>query len=118
MKRFRAWLLLATFVATLGSSELNANHLGVTDTACGDTNLAARSDGAKFGNPSGAETEHCPVCHFLRAVSGANIASVACIAVQDGELTRVVTVATVPPTVHPVTQPSRGPPVLTSSSVL
>lgn len=118
MKRFRAWLLLATFVATLGSSELNANHFGIADTACGDTGLAATSEGTKFGNPSGAETQHCPVCHFLRAVSGASAASVACIALQNGVVTRPVTVTEIPPTVHPVTQPSRGPPVLTSTQVL
>jgi hypothetical protein len=118
MTRIRAWLLLATFVATLGSSELNADHFGVTDTACGDTSLAARSDAAKFANPSDAETGHCPVCHFLRAVSGANTASMASVALQDGAVTRPVTVAAVPPTVHPVTQPSRGPPVLPSSHEL
>ena len=118
MKRFRAWLLLATFVATLGSSELNANHFGITDTACGDAGLAVGSEGARFGNPSGAESQHCPVCHFLRAVSGATTASVTCIALQDGVVTGVEAVAGIPPTVHPVTQPSRGPPALTSSHVL
>jgi hypothetical protein len=117
MTRIRAWFLLAMFVGTLGSSKLSAGHFAI-DTACGDTSLAAGSGSAKLGSPSGVEAEHCPVCHFLRAVSGASAASVACLARQNAGVTRVITVAQIPPTVHPVTQPPRGPPVLTSSHVL
>lgn len=117
VKRFRAWLLLATFVATLGSSELNADHFGVVDAACGDAGLAVGGDAAKFGAASESDAQHCPVCHFLRAVSGASAASVAFLAGQDGQVARVVTVAAIPPAVHPVTQPSRGPPAHTSSPV-
>ena len=75
--------MLATFVASLGSTSLNLDHLGVIDAACGDVGLSAGTDGAQLINPSTAGPEHCPVCHF-RAVSGASAAAQARLAVQGG----------------------------------
>ena len=113
VKRFRAWLLLATFVASLGSSGLNLDHLGIIDTACGAVGLSAGRDGAELANPSATGTQHCPVCHFLRAVSGASVSSQARLAVQDGLSFEVEAATQVPPAVESLTRPSRGPPAST-----
>ena len=102
--------MLATFVASLGSSSLNLDHLGIIDTACGDVGLSAGTDDAQLVNPSTAGPEHCPVCHFLRAVSGANAAAQARLAVQDGSTFEFAAAAQIPPAVDPITRPSRGPP--------
>ena len=109
-QRFRAWLLLATFVASLGSSSLNLDHLDIIDTACGDVGLSAGTDGAQLASPSTSGPEHCPVCHFLRAVSGASAAAQARLAVQDGSAFEFAAAAQIPPAVDPATRPSRGPP--------
>ena len=109
-QRFRAWLLLATFVASLGSSSLSLDHQGIIDTACGDVGLSAGADGAQLLNPSTAGPEHCPVCHFLRAVSGASAAAQARLAVQGGSTVEFAAAAQIPPAVDTATRPSRGPP--------
>lgn len=102
--------MLAAFMASLGSSSLNFDHLGIIDTACGDVGLSAGTDAAQLVNPSTAGPEHCPVCHFLRAVSGASVAAQARLAVQDGSTFEVAAAAQIPPAVHLITRPSRGPP--------
>jgi hypothetical protein len=112
-QRFRAWLMLATFVASLGSSSLNLDHLGIIDTACGDVGLSAGTDGAELASPSTPGPEHCPVCHFLRAVSGASAAAQARLAVQDGPTFEFAAATQVPHAVDPITRPSRGPPAAT-----
>jgi|SRR5688500_905447 len=109
-KRFRAWLLLATFVASLGSSGLSLDHLNIIDTACGAVGPSAGSDGAKLASPSTTGAQHCPVCHFLRAVSGANAEAQARLAVQNGLTFEFALATQVPPAVDAITRPSRGPP--------
>ncbi len=110
VKRFRAWLLLATFVASLGSSGLNLEHLGVVDTACGDIGLPAGSDAARLASLSDTGAQHCPVCHYLRAVSGASASAQARLAIQDGVPFEFVSATQIPPAVDPITRSSRGPP--------
>ena len=112
-RRFRAWLLIATFVASLGSSGLNLDHLGIIDTACGAVGLSAGSDAAKMTSPSTTGAQHCPVCHFLRAVSGASVAGQARLAVQAGPTFEFAAPIQIPPVVDPITRSSRGPPATT-----
>lgn len=118
VKRFRAWLLLATFVTSLGSSGLNLDHLETLDTACGEVGLSAGSDAARLATPSGTGAQHCPVCHYLRAVSGANASAQARFAVQNGLTFELAATTQIPPAVDPITRSSRGPPAATLTSVI
>jgi hypothetical protein len=113
VKRFRAWLLLATFVASLGSSGLNLDHLGIIDTACGDVGLSAGTGGARLASPATTGSQHCPVCHYLRAVSGASASAQARLSVTDGLTFEFAALTQIPPAVDPLTRPSRGPPTAT-----
>ena len=115
-KRFRAWLLLATFVASLGSG-LNLDHQGLIDTACGDVGVSAGSDDAKLASPSATGAQHCQVCHFLRAVSGASVAAQARLAVEDGLMFEFAAATQNLPAVDPITQTSRGPPASSLTAV-
>jgi hypothetical protein len=112
VKRFRAWLLLATFAASLASSSLTFDHLGIIDAACGDVGLSTGADGARLANPDGG-AEHCPVCHYLRAVSGASASAPVRLSVQQGLALEFISASHRLVTVDPVTQPSRGPPAPT-----
>ena len=118
IKRFRAWFLLATFVASLASAQVSLNHFDIIDTACGEVGLAAGTGDAQLTSPSKAGAQHCPVCHFLRAVSGASAAMEARLATPDGLASEFVTATSVPPAVHPITRPSRGPPTATLTFVI
>jgi len=118
VKRFRAWLMLATFVASLGSSGLNLDHLGIIDTACGAVGLSAGADGAQLASPSATGTKHCPVCHFLRAVSGASVAAQARLAVQDGLTFELAAATQGPPAIDLITRSSRGPPADTLTFII
>ena len=110
--------MLATFVASLGSSELSLDHLGIIDTACGAVGLSSNSDGAQLASPSSTGAQHCPVCHFLRAVSGASAAAQARLAVQDGLTFELAAAVQVPPAIDLITRSSRGPPADTLTFVL
>jgi hypothetical protein len=112
VKRFRAWLLLATFAASLVSSSLTFDHFGIIDAACGDVGLSAGADRAQLANPDGG-AEHCPVCHYLRAVSGASASAPVRLSIQQGQAVEFVSASNALVTVDAVTQPSRGPPALT-----
>ena len=102
--------MLATFVASLGSSELNLDHLGIIDTACGAVGLPGGDDRAQLASPSATGAQHCPVCHFLRAVSGASAAVQARLAVQDGATVELAGAVRVPPATDLITRFTRGPP--------
>ena len=106
--RFRAWLLLATFVASLASAQLSAEHL--VDIACGDVGLSSGTDTARLSESSSADSQHCVVCHFLRVVRGANAASAARLAIDDGRAVEFAGADRTTPAVNLVTRPSRGPP--------
>ena len=118
VKRFRAWLLLATFVASFGTSALNLDHLGIVDTACGVIGLSTGPDGARLATPSTTAAQHCPICHFLRAVSGASVAAQIRLALQDGPTFQFAIVTQIPPAVDLITRPSRGPPASTLTVVV
>lgn len=109
--------MLAAFVASLGSAELSFDHLGIIDTACGDVGLAAAADGAQLTSPEEG-SQHCPICHFLRAVSGATAAAQARLAVEDGLAIEFAALTQIPPAVDSITRPSRGPPALTLTFLL
>jgi hypothetical protein len=117
VKRFRAWLLLATFVASLGTAGLGLDHLGIIDTACGAVGLSTSLDGPKLASQSNIAPQHCPACHFLRAVSGAAVATQARLAVQDGLPLEFAASTQIPPAVDPITRSSRGPPASTLTFV-
>ncbi|MEO6223839.1 MAG: hypothetical protein ABIP90_11370 [Vicinamibacterales bacterium] len=117
VKRFRAWLLLATFVASLGSSQLSADHFGLVDSACGVVGLATAGS-AKVRTATKAVPQHCPICHVIRAVSGASATPVASLAVAARVTLPPAQVVQLPPAVDTVPSPSRGPPTLTLSVVL
>jgi len=118
VKRFRAWLLLATFVVTLGLTGLSPDHLGLIDIACGAVELTPAARPMGVGPASVGHLQHCPVCHFARAVSGASSTSVVRLAVQDGLALETVEAVRVPPGIDQVAAPSRGPPSLTPSVVI
>jgi len=117
VERFRAWLMLATFVASLGSSGLNLDHLGIIDTACGDVGLSAGADGTQLTSAPPVVPQHCPVCHFLRAVSGANASAHARLAVQDGLTFGWAAAIQIPPAIDLTTRSPRGPPADTLTFV-
>lgn len=118
VKRFRAWFLLATFVATLGLTGFSADHLGLIDIACGAVGLVPGDRVTQLGAASVGDAQHCPVCHFLRAVSGARTTAVARLALQDGLTVQVATTTRIPPVVDKITRPSRGPPATTLTFVI
>lgn len=117
VKRFRAWLLLATFAASLVSSSLTLDHFGIIDAACGDVGLSTSADRAQLANPKG-DAGHCPVCHYLRAVSGASASAPVRFSVQQGLAVEFVSAPHVLLTIDSVPRPSRGPPALTPTFVL
>jgi hypothetical protein len=117
-RRSRAWLLLATFVATLGLTGLSKDHLGIIDIACGAVNLTIGDRATAVGSASEGDAQHCPVCHFLRAVSGASTTAVARMATPVGLAAHVRIAIQVPPAVDRLTKPSRGPPTSTQPAVL
>ena len=114
-KRVRAWLLLATFVASLGSAQLSADHL--IDLACGDVGLGTGTNAARLDAASNDDSQHCVVCHFLRVVRGAHAASQARLAVEDGRAIEFAAVSRIAPAVHPITRPSRGPPAASPANL-
>jgi hypothetical protein len=117
VRRFRAWLLLATFVASLGSSSLTFDHFGIIDAACGDVSLSTAADTAQLTNPAEGP-EHCPVCHYLRAVNGASASAPVRLAANLGAAIEFVSASEILLTVDLITRPSRGPPALTPTFVL
>jgi len=107
LRRIRAWLLLATFVASIGSTGLSLDH--IIDTACGEVALAPGGAGTRLASPKGS-AEHCPVCHFLRAVSGASAAAPVRMAVLHGQSIEFFSITESLPAVDLTTVASRGPP--------
>ena len=71
--RVRAWIALATFAASLTLPFLAARHLTFDDdAACGIETLDVGHPRAQFeAAQPGPQVGHCPLCHWLRAVSGA-----------------------------------------------
>jgi hypothetical protein len=118
-KQFRAWLMLATFVASLASAQLSADHLDVLDIACGEVGLSLESEGARLASsPTQSDAQHCVVCHFLRVARGANATSAARLFVEDGLAVEFAGVHRIPTVVDSITRPSRGPPAASLTSLL
>ena len=117
-KRFRAWLLLATFVASLGSAQLSLAHLETLDTACGVVGLSAGTEAPTLSTDSTTGPQHCAVCHFLRAVRGAGTTTIARLAVLDGVAIKYAPATQGLSVVDAVTRPSRGPPATSLISVI
>jgi len=117
-QRLRTWLLLTTFVATLGLTGLSKDHLGIIDIACGAVKLTIGDRATAVNGGASGDAQHCPVCHFLRAVSGASTTSVARLATPGGRAAHVRTAIPVPPAVERLTRASRGPPASPRSTVL
>lgn len=71
--RVRAWVALGAFVASLALPFLAAQHLTFDDdAACGVDTLSTGHLRTQFEAPQpAAPLGHCPLCHWLRAVSGA-----------------------------------------------
>jgi len=114
-RRLGAWVLLATFACALGSSQLSADHFGIVDTACGEVEFGGGA-GPRVGVAVDVPAEHCPVCHFLRAVNGAAVSTMARQGVPE-----FAGLLTVPPTPARVVRratilSSRGPPALLPST--
>jgi hypothetical protein len=117
VKRFRAWLLLATFVTTLGLTGLSPDHLGIIDIACGAVGFVPADRATHVGPASEGDPQHCPVCHFQRAASGACTASVVRVWVQ-AESAIIQSVPGLDPViVDRPTRSSRGPPAFTLPTV-
>jgi hypothetical protein len=71
--RVRAWVAIAAFVSSFALPLAAADHaVRADDAAC---NLAADGNGGaetRLRTPAAASTQdHCPLCHFQRAVGGA-----------------------------------------------
>lgn len=115
-RRLRAWLLVATFVSTLGLAQVSASHLELIDIACGETGLPG-GDRAALEEFFDGSAQHCPVCHLFRAVSGASAAAV--VSFEAPQLRVLLTPPTSqkPQAIEAVTAPSRGPPAGTFTAV-
>ena len=71
-QRVRAWVAIAAFVASFGLPMAAADHRVADDAAC---NVAAVPGGAETRVQNAVPNEapdHCPLCHFQRAVGGAS----------------------------------------------
>ena len=118
VKRLRAWLLLAAFVASLGLTGFNADHLGIIDIACGRAGLPVGDQAPQLRAASSGTPQHCPVCHFLQAVSGATATPVACVTVPEGRTLQAAS-ASLATRVRPAAPwLSRGPPASSSSRLI
>ncbi len=117
VRRLRARLLLVTFVATLGLTGLSKDHLGIIDIACGAVNLRIGDRATALSDASAGDAQHCPVCHFLRAVSGASATTVTRVAAQGASAEHVRMAVQRPPAVDLFTQASRGPPAAILATV-
>jgi len=115
VKRLRAWLLLVTFVASLGLTGFSADHLGIIDIACGAAGLPVGDQEPEVRPASSGTPQHCPVCHFLQAVSGATVTPVACLTVPEGRTLQVALSSLATPVRPAIPWVSRGPPVSSSS---
>jgi hypothetical protein len=111
-------VLLATFVCTLGTSGLTTDHLGLLDTACGDVAIASSTDAPRVNTDSTSPPEHCPVCHYLRAVSGATATEPVQLSVVDGQAVPWVFHRPHLSEAEPAVVASRGPPHLDSAIVI
>jgi hypothetical protein len=74
--RLRALVALSAFVGSLSLPLLSFGHLALDDdTACGSVVMAFGQPGTRVGLPqSSPRAQHCPLCHWLRAVGGAQAA--------------------------------------------
>lgn len=113
-KRVRAWVAIAAFVASFGLPMTAADHpMRADDAAC---NLSAgESAGAESRLQNAAPNEapdHCPLCHFQRAVGGASPSRAARIAASTDSSMTVL--ASFRRTHAPVlgSRASRAPPAL------
>jgi len=118
VKRLRAWLLLVTFVASLGLTGFSADHLGIIDIACGAVELPAGDREPLVRAASPGTAQHCPVCHFLQAVSGATATPVACITVPEGRSLQAASANLTTPVRPSVPWLSRGPPASSPSTLI
>ena len=115
VKRLRAWLVLVTFVASLGLTGFSADHLGIIDIACGAARLPVGDEAPQVRAASSSAPQHCPVCHFLQAVSGATATPVACVSVPEGRNLQVASASLATPVLPAIPWLSRGPPATSSS---
>jgi hypothetical protein len=72
--RVRAWLALGSFLMGFALPFLAARHLTFDDdAACGNDELVVVRLHTQFETPKPVQPPgHCPLCHWLRAVSGAH----------------------------------------------
>jgi hypothetical protein len=117
LRRHIAWIALAGFVSGQAGVWVSAHH-----SALGDDSACAAIDGPDLIGPHHevgrqiedavppAPSDHCPICHLQRAVSGARLALVSTATtaprVMAATVERTTALALV---VHPGL-PSRGPP--------
>lgn len=73
-KRLRAWVALAAFLGSVGLPFVSASHmLADDDAACGQVSLVNHHPVVQFERSTPASPlEHCAICHWQRAVSGAS----------------------------------------------
>jgi len=71
--RVRAWIALATFASSLALPFIAARHLTFDDdAACGIDTIAIGHSSTQFeASQPAPQVGHCPLCHWLRALSGA-----------------------------------------------
>lgn len=71
--RIRAWLALVAFVCSFALPLTAAEHsVRADDAACNLTAPAAGAQATLRAAAGGGEQDHCPLCHFQRAVGGAH----------------------------------------------
>jgi hypothetical protein len=75
--RFRALVALTAFVGSLALPFVSARHfLFDDDAACGQPSFASAPSTAILDTATPASpSQHCPLCHFQRAVGGASPSS-------------------------------------------
>jgi len=112
--RLRALAALSAFVGGLSLPLLSLGHLALDDdTACGSVVMAFGQPGTRVESQEPSlPAQHCPLCHWLRAVGGARTADAV---TTLAWLEPSASAPGVAPVWHPVLvvteRPSRAPPV-------
>jgi hypothetical protein len=83
--RARAWLALAAFVCSFALPLAATRHsLQADDVACNLTAASAGAEATLRDAPAGSDEDHCPLCHFQRAVGGASASRAVRISITSG----------------------------------
>ena len=112
--RLRAWVAVAAFVSSFGLPLAASDHaVRADDAACNLTADGSGGSETQLRTPAAVSTpDHCPLCHFQRAVGGATPSRAARISAPSMSSVAVASAARHAHTLALVTRSSRAPPAL------